>query len=75
MVSRYGRQQSRGKSDAPTAAHLLVPALETFGTSGRNILIRPGMQNLDASLASSNFRRITAAGNPRIMQLAGKFYF
>ncbi len=86
-----------------------VPALGTFGTSGRDILIGPGMQNLDAgmfkdfqvsesrrfeirwevfnslnhanfanptaSLSSSNFGRITSAGNPRIMQLAAKFYF
>jgi hypothetical protein len=83
--------------------------LGTFGTSGRNILIGPGLQNFDAgmfkdfrvteskrfeirwevfnslnhpnfsnptaSLASSNFGRITTAGSPRIMQLAGKFYF
>ena len=90
-------------------AAFAVPALGTFGTSGRNILIGPGLQNLDAgmfkdfrineskrfeirwevfnslnhpnfsnptaSLASSNFGRITTAGNPRIMQLAGKFYF
>ena len=86
-----------------------VPALGTFGTSGRDILIGPGMQNLDAgmfkdfrfsesrrinirwevfnslnhanfsnptaSLSSSNFGRILSAGNPRIMQLAAKFYF
>ena len=86
-----------------------VPALGTFGTSGRDILIGPGLQNVDggmfkdfrlsesrrfevrwevfnslnhpnfanptASLSSSNFGRILTAGNPRIMQLAAKFYF
>jgi hypothetical protein len=86
-----------------------VPALGTFGTSGRDILIGPGLQNLDAgmfkdfrftesrrinvrwevfntlnhanfanptaSLSSSNFGRILSAGNPRIMQIAAKFYF
>jgi hypothetical protein len=86
-----------------------LPALGTFGTTGRNILTGPGLQNLDAglfkdfhltermrfqirwevfnslnrppfqnptaSLSSSNFGRILTAGNPRIMQLAGKFYF
>jgi len=86
-----------------------VPALGTFGTSGRDILIGPGMQNFDAglfkdfhlnenrrfeirwelfnslnhanfsnptsALSSSNFGRILTAGNPRIMQLAAKFYF
>jgi hypothetical protein len=91
-----------------TAAFAL-PALGTFGTSGRDILTGPGLENLDsglfkdiriderrrfqirwevfnslnrppfqnptASLASSNFGRITTAGNPRIMQLAAKFYF
>jgi hypothetical protein len=91
-----------------TAAFAL-PALGTFGTSGRDILTGPGLQNFDsglfkdiriderrrfqirwevfnslnrpafqnptASLASSNFGRITTAGNPRIMQLAAKFYF
>jgi hypothetical protein len=85
------------------------PALGTFGTSGRDILTGPGLQNLDAglfkdirlnesrrfeirwevfnslnrppfqnpnaSLSSSNFGRILTAGNPRIMQLAAKFYF
>jgi hypothetical protein len=91
-----------------TAAFAL-PALGTFGTSGRNILTGPGLENFDsglfkdfrvtesrrfeirwevfnslnrppfqnptASLSSSNFGRITTAGNPRIMQLAAKFYF
>jgi Carboxypeptidase regulatory-like domain len=91
-----------------TAAFTL-PALGTFGTSGRNVLTGPGLQNLDsglfkdfrvteskrfqirwevfntlnrppfqnptASLSSSNFGRILTAGNPRIMQLAAKFYF
>jgi hypothetical protein len=86
-----------------------LPALGTFGTSGRDILTGPGLQNLDAglfkdvrlnesrrfeirwevfnslnrppfqnptaSLSSSNFGRILTAGNPRIMQLAAKFYF
>jgi hypothetical protein len=86
-----------------------LPALGTFGTSGRNILTGPGLENLDAglfkdfhitevrrfqirwevfnslnrppflnptaSLASSNLGRILTAGNPRIMQLAAKFYF
>jgi hypothetical protein len=86
-----------------------VPALGTFGTSGRDILIGPGLQNFDAgmfkdfrfsetrrinirwevfnslnhanfsnptaALSSSNFGRILSAGNPRIMQLAAKFYF
>jgi Carboxypeptidase regulatory-like domain len=85
------------------------PALGTFGTSGRDILTGPGLENFDtglfkdfrvtesrrfqirwevfnslnrppfqnptASLSSSNFGRITTAGNPRIMQLAAKFYF
>jgi hypothetical protein len=91
-----------------TAAFAL-PALGTFGTSGRDILTGPGLENFDsglfkdfrvterrrfeirwevfnslnrppfqnptASLSSSNFGRITTAGNPRIMQLAAKFYF
>ena len=91
-----------------TAAFAL-PALGTFGNSGRNILTGPGTQNFDsglfknirlsetkrfeirwevfntlnrpafgnptASLSSSNFGRILTAGNPRIMQLAAKFYF
>jgi hypothetical protein len=86
-----------------------VPALGTFGTGGRDILIGPGTQNLDAgmfkdfnfsesrrfeirwevfnslnhanfanptaALSSANFGRILSAGNPRIMQLAAKFYF
>ena len=85
------------------------PALGTFGTSGRDILIGPGMQNFDsglfkavrfsesrrfeirwelfnilnrpnfqnptASLSSSTFGRILTARDPRIMQLATKFYF
>ncbi len=87
----------------------VLPALGTFGTSGRDILTGPGLENLDAglfkevritesrrfqirwevfnslnrppfqnptaSLSSSNFGRILTAGNPRIMQLAAKFYF
>ncbi len=91
-----------------TAAFALPP-LGTFGTSGRNILTGPGLENFDsglfkdfrvsesrrfqirwevfnslnrppfanptASLSSSNFGRILTAGNPRIMQLAAKFYF
>jgi len=90
-------------------AAFAVPALGTFGTSGRDILTGPGMQNFDsglfkdarisetrrfeirwemfntlnhpnfgnptATLSSSNFGRITSAGNPRIMQLAAKLYF
>lgn len=86
-----------------------LPALGTFGTSGRDILTGPGLENLDAglfkeiridesrrfqvrwevfnslnrpafqnpvsSLSSSTFGRILTAGNPRIMQLAAKFYF
>jgi hypothetical protein len=86
-----------------------LPALGTFGTSGRDILTGPGLENFDgglfkeirisesrrfeirwelfnslnrppfqnpnASLSSSNFGRILTAGNPRIMQLAAKFYF
>jgi hypothetical protein len=86
-----------------------MPALGTFGTSGRNILTGPGMQNFDsgvfketrigetrrfeirlevfntlnranflnptAALSSSNFGRILSARDPRIMQLAAKFYF
>ena len=86
-----------------------MPALGTFGNSGRDILTGPGLQNFDsglfkdvhidenrrfeirwevfntlnrapfgnptASLSSSNFGRILTAGNPRIMQLAAKFYF
>jgi len=85
------------------------PALGTFGTAGRNTLVGPGLQNLDAgmfkdiriderrkfqlrwevfnslnranfgnpntSLSSSNFGRILSARDPRIMQLAVKFYF
>jgi hypothetical protein len=85
------------------------PALGTFGTAGRNTLVGPGTQNLDAglfkdvridehrkfqirwevfnslnranfanpnaSLSSSNFGRIVSAKDPRIMQLAAKFYF
>lgn len=86
-----------------------TPALGTFGTSGRNILTGPGIQNFDtgmfkearigesrrfeirwdvfntlnranfqnpnASFSSSNFGRILSARDPRIMQLAAKFYF
>ena len=86
-----------------------LPALGTFGTAGRNTLIGPGLQNLDAGLfkdfpisenrkfqlrwevfnslnhpnfsnpnatfSSSNFGRILSAKDPRIMQLAAKFYF
>ena len=86
-----------------------LPAPGTFGTSGRNILYGPGMQNLDASLfkqipagekrrfeirwelfnslnrpnflnpnnssQSAAFGRLTSARDPRIMQLAAKFYF
>jgi hypothetical protein len=86
-----------------------LPALGTFGTAGRNILIGPGLANFDAgffkqiplsesrrfeirwevfntlnhpnflnptaSYSSSNFGRILSARDPRIMQLAAKFYF
>ncbi|HEY6989579.1 MAG TPA: carboxypeptidase regulatory-like domain-containing protein [Bryobacteraceae bacterium] len=86
-----------------------LPALGTFGTSGRNILIGPGFANFDAGLfkqfridesrrfelrwevfntlnhanflnptasfSSPNFGRILSARDPRIMQLAAKFYF
>ncbi|HZT30306.1 MAG TPA: carboxypeptidase regulatory-like domain-containing protein [Bryobacteraceae bacterium] len=86
-----------------------LPALGTFGTSGRNILYGPGLQNLDAGLfktfqvdeqrrfeirweifnslnrpnflnpnnsfSSPNFGRILSARDPRILQLAAKFYF
>ena len=96
-------------ADYFNTAAFALPALGTFGTSGRNILTGPGLQNFDsglfkdirfseskrfeirwevfntlnhpnfgnptASLSSSNFGRILTAGNPRIMQLAAKFYF
>lgn len=86
-----------------------LPALGTFGTSGRNILVGPSYQNFDAGLfkqfhidesrrfelrwevfntlnhanfsnpvaafSNTNFGRILAARDPRIMQLAAKFYF
>jgi hypothetical protein len=86
-----------------------LPALGTFGTSGRNILTGPGLANFDAGLfkqfpidesrrfelrwevfntfnhpnflnptasfSSTNFGRILSARDPRIMQLAAKFYF
>jgi hypothetical protein len=35
----------------------------------------PDFGNPTATLSSSNFGRILTAGNPPIMQLAGKFYF
>ena len=90
-------------------APFALPALGTYGTAGRNTLIGPGLQNLDAGLfkdipinehkkfqirwevfnglnranfanpnasfSSSNFGRILSARDPRIMQLAAKFYF
>jgi hypothetical protein len=86
-----------------------LPALGTFGTSGRNILTGPSFANFDAGLfkqfridesrrfelrwevfntfnhpnflnptasfSSTNFGRILSARDPRIMQLAAKFYF
>jgi hypothetical protein len=86
-----------------------LPALGTFGSSGRNILVGPGLANFDAGLfkqfridesrhfelrwevfntfnrpnflnptasfSSVNFGRILSARDPRIMQLAAKFYF
>ena len=86
-----------------------LPAPGTFGTSGRNILHGPGIQNFDTSLfkqvhlnersrfelrwelfnslnrpnflnpnasfSSAAFGRLTSARDPRIMQVAAKFYF
>jgi hypothetical protein len=86
-----------------------LPALGTFGTSGRNILYGPGIENFDTSLfkqipvtershfelrwelfnslnrpnfmnpnnsfSSAAFGRLTSARDPRIMQIAAKFYF
>ncbi len=86
-----------------------MPALGTFGTAGRNTLVGPGTENLDAgifkdipineskkfqlrwevfnglnranfanpnaSFSSTNFGKILSAKDPRIMQLAAKFYF
>jgi hypothetical protein len=40
-----------------------------------NSLNRPNFQNPNATLSSANFGRILAARDPRIMQLAAKFYF
>jgi hypothetical protein len=40
-----------------------------------NSLNHPNFANPNASFASTNFGRILSAGNPRIMQLALKFYF
>ncbi len=92
-----------------TTTAFALPALGTFGNTGRNILTGPGFANLDAGLfkqiqvdesrrfelrwevfntlnhpnflnptasfSSSNFGRIVSARDPRIMQLAAKFYF
>ena len=82
--------------------------LGTFGSSGRNIIHGPGIENFDASLfqdhsgfgaeavraalgviqlsqspepstehlsQSAAFGRLTSARDPRIMQIAAKFYF
>jgi hypothetical protein len=40
-----------------------------------NVLNRPNFLNPTASLSSSTFGRILSARDPRIMQLAAKFYF
>lgn len=40
-----------------------------------NSLNHPNFGNPNASFSSSNFGRITSAGNPRIMQLSLKFYY
>jgi hypothetical protein len=40
-----------------------------------NSLNHANFANPTASLSSSNFGRILSAANPRIMQLAAKFYF
>jgi len=109
-ATTYNNQSVASKiSEYFNTAAFALPALGTFGTSGRDILTGPGLQNLDAglfkdvrlnenrrfqirwevfnslnrppfqnptaSLSSSNFGRILTAGNPRIMQLAAKFYF
>ena len=109
-ATTYNNQSVASKiADYFNTAAFALPALGTFGTSGRDILTGPGLQNLDAglfkdfhiteirrfeirwelfnslnrapfqnptaSLSSSNFGRILTAGNPRIMQLAAKFYF
>ncbi len=68
-----------------------LPALGTFGTSSRNFLFGPGIENFDGALfkrfAITEFLnpvaaytnpllgRLTSARDPRIMQVAAKFYF
>lgn len=109
-ATTYNDRSNGGKiAQYFNTAAFATPALGTFGTSGRDILVGPGMQNLDsglskairmsesrrfeirwevfntlnrpnfqnpnASLSSSNFGRILTARDPRIMQLAAKFYF
>ena len=110
-VNTYG-----GNSHGSEVAHYFdtttafaLASTGTFGNAGRNILIGPGLVNLDAGLfkeirlderrrfeirwevfnttnhanflnpnasfSSSNFGRILTARDPRIMQLAAKFYF
>ena len=104
-----GESRARKIAKYFDTAAFALPPLGTFGSSGRNILPGPGLENLDAGLfkqirmtearrfeirwevfnvfnrpnflnpnnsfQSTAFGRITAARDPRIMQVAVKLYF
>ncbi len=109
-VANYNGQSNNNKvARYFDTSMFALPALGTFGTSGRNILFGPGLENFDVGLfkafhvteqkrfefrwevfnslnrpnflnpnnsfSSANFGHILSARDPRIMQLAAKFYF
>jgi hypothetical protein len=104
-----GRSRNSKVAEFFDTTPFALPALGTFGSSGRNIIHGPGIENFDASLfkiipvseqrrfelrwelfnslnrpnffnpnnssQSAAFGRLTSARDPRIMQIAAKFYF